>query len=174
MKIFKFDGKAIIIAVVLSILLISSAETYARGFDRGGHERGRVELRGRYFFHEGRWYHPGWFGINFVVNIPPVGGYVEVLPSGYSVVYVGRTRYYYYQDVYYEPYPPGYVVVEPPAAVPVVVQSPVSSYIVNIPNSDGTFTAVKLVKQDNGYVGPQGEYYSSHPTVEQLKVLYGK
>lgn len=67
------------------------------------------------------------------------------------------------------------MVVEPPAAAaPVVVQSQVPSFIVNIPNSDGTFTAVKLVKQDNGYVGPQGEYYNSHPTVEQLKVLYGK
>ncbi len=35
-------------------------------------------------------------------------------------------------------------------------------------------TAVTLKRAGTGYVGPQGEYYSDNPTVEQLKVLYGK
>jgi hypothetical protein len=44
---------------------------------------------------------------------------------------------------------------------------------VSVPNAQGGFTAVKLVKRDGGYVGPQGEFYSGHPTVDQLKALYG-
>jgi hypothetical protein len=47
-------------------------------------------------------------------------------------------------------------------------------YVINIPNSDGSFTPVKLKKSDNGYIGPQGESYQGHPSIEQLKVLYGK
>jgi hypothetical protein len=44
---------------------------------------------------------------------------------------------------------------------------------INIPNSKGGFTPVKLVKQKDGYLGPQGEFYAGHPTVDQLKALYG-
>ena len=44
---------------------------------------------------------------------------------------------------------------------------------INIPNSKGGFTPVRLVKHNNGYIGPQGEFYAGHPTVEQLKALYG-
>jgi hypothetical protein len=45
---------------------------------------------------------------------------------------------------------------------------------INIPNSNGGYTSVKLVKFKDGFKGPQGEYYAGHPTVEELKVLYGK
>ncbi len=45
---------------------------------------------------------------------------------------------------------------------------------INIPNSDGTYTPVQISKRDGGYTGPQGEFYSGHPTVDQLKILYGK
>lgn len=45
---------------------------------------------------------------------------------------------------------------------------------VNVPNSNGTFTAVKLTKHGKGYLGPQGEFYVGHPTVAQLKALYGE
>ncbi len=48
------------------------------------------------------------------------------------------------------------------------------SYTVNIPNSKGTYTAVALKRNGNGFVGPQGEYYSEFPKVEQLKLMYGK
>jgi hypothetical protein len=52
--------------------------------------------------------------------------------------------------------------------------APDESVTINIPNEKGGFTAIKLVKHDKGYIGPQGEFYSDHPTVEQLKALYGK
>lgn len=44
--------------------------------------------------------------------------------------------------------------------------------IINVPNSNGSYTPVKLTKHGQGYTGPQGEYYESYPSVEQLKVLY--
>jgi hypothetical protein len=47
------------------------------------------------------------------------------------------------------------------------------STIVNIPNSNGKFTPVKLTKYANGFIGPQGEFYPEHPTIAELKVLYG-
>jgi hypothetical protein len=45
---------------------------------------------------------------------------------------------------------------------------------ISIPNSNGSFTVVKLTKSGSGYIGPQGEYYPGHPSVDQLRVLYGK
>ena len=44
---------------------------------------------------------------------------------------------------------------------------------INIPNSNGSYTSVVLVRQDGGYIGPQGEFYPGRPTVEQLRALYG-
>lgn len=40
---------------------------------------------------------------------------------------------------------------------------------VNITNSNGSISPVKLRKQGVGYVGPRGEYYDKLPTEEQLK-----
>ena len=48
------------------------------------------------------------------------------------------------------------------------------SVVINIPNSNGSYTQVTLTKSGDGYIGPQGEYYTGHPTVEELKVLYGE
>lgn len=44
---------------------------------------------------------------------------------------------------------------------------------INVPNSQGGYVPVKLVKHNKGYIGPQGEFYPNHPTVQQLKALYG-
>lgn len=45
---------------------------------------------------------------------------------------------------------------------------------INIPNADGGYTPVTLNRSKNGYTGPQGEFYPDHPTVEQLRILYGE
>jgi hypothetical protein len=139
----------------------------------------------KYYYRGSQWSRPAWFGFNFYVSTPPRGAFVEVLPMGYRTIVVGPRRYYYYEKVYYEPYETGYVVVEPPVEKPPVVESAttvtvsqpqgnVETMTVNIPNSKGGYTPVKLVKKDSGgYVGPQGEFYPTNPTVEQLKVLYG-
>lgn len=65
---------------------------------------------------------------------------------------------------------PAAVMPQPAPAQPQIQDVPA----INIPNSRGGYTAVTLKKAGTGYVGPQGEYYSDNPTVEQLKVLYGR
>jgi hypothetical protein len=44
---------------------------------------------------------------------------------------------------------------------------------VNMTNSNGSVSTVKLRRQGVGYVGPRGEYYSTLPTEAQLKPIYG-
>lgn len=70
-------------------------------------------------------------------------------------------------------------VVEQPAPVVVAQTPPSTTYsgdtvTVNVPNSNGTYTAVVLKRSGNGYVGPQGEYYDQIPTTAQLQAMYGK
>ncbi len=43
-----------------------------------------------------------------------------------------------------------------------------------IPNNDGTFTLVVLKETEKGFLGPQGEFYADHPTVDELKARYIK
>ena len=85
----------------------------------------------------------------------------------------------YAHTVFHRKRGPDYVVIQAtqPAAV-VVRQAAItaatnSAINVNIPNSNGSYTTVTLQKSGNGYLGPQGEYYPGHPTVEQLRTLYG-
>ncbi len=68
-----------------------------------------------YYFHGGVWYRP--YGPRFVVVGAPFGLFVPFLPSFYSTLWVGGTRYYYADDTYYtyDPERRGYVVVEKPA-----------------------------------------------------------
>ena len=44
---------------------------------------------------------------------------------------------------------------------------------INITNSNGSVSQVKLRKQGVGYVGPRGEYYDKLPTEDQLRPIYG-
>ena len=117
-----------------------------------------------------------------------------------SSVVVGDPYYYY--GAPYPVYPESYVVEVSPSVPPepVAVQqvqqnvAPQSKQVpdaalnsspdvskesvgdtvtVYIPNANGRFTAVNLIKTKNGYSGPQGEFYPNHPTVAQLRALYG-
>jgi hypothetical protein len=49
----------------------------------------------------------------------------------------------------------------------------VASITVWITNSNGSRISIKLAKEGPYYVGPRGEYYTSMPTNEQLRVVYG-
>ncbi len=49
----------------------------------------------------------------------------------------------------------------------------VSEETIWITNSNGSQTPVKLVKKGETYIGPKGETYSTRPTQEQLKTVYG-
>ena len=44
---------------------------------------------------------------------------------------------------------------------------------VNVTNSNSSVIQVRLRKQGVGYVGTRGEYYSTLPTEEQLRPVYG-
>lgn len=53
------------------------------------------------------------------------------------------------------------------------MQEEMNSVLVNITNSNGSVSQVRLVKQGVGYVGPRGEYYNHLPTQDELKPIYG-
>jgi len=44
-----------------------------------------------------------------------------------------------------------------------------STVTVEIPNSNGSFTPVKLRREGAQYVGPKGEYYDHLPTAQELR-----
>ena len=44
---------------------------------------------------------------------------------------------------------------------------------VNITNSNGSISQVRLKKHGVGYVGTRGEYYSHLPTEDELRPIYG-
>lgn len=52
-------------------------------------------------------------------------------------------------------------------------QQAANTLTVNITNSNGSITPVVLRRQGNVWVGPRGEQYTTVPTEEQLKPVYG-
>ncbi len=172
------------VIVLCLIIVLCSSEAFAYGGYHGGH-----------YYRGGRWYRHGWFGFDVAVSALTIGALVDSLPPRYTTVVVGGVPYYYYDNLYYRSCRGGYVVVPAPVITqPIVVATEVSQPVVvstpapvvqsrpqisetvtiNIPNSRGGYTAIALKKYGNGFIGPQGEYYSENPTVEQLKTLYGK
>jgi hypothetical protein len=53
------------------------------------------------------------------------------------------------------------------------IQQEMNTVMVNITNSNGSISPVKLTKQGVGYVGLRGEYYDHLPTADELKPIYG-
>jgi phage tail tape-measure protein len=49
----------------------------------------------------------------------------------------------------------------------------INTVMVNITNSNGSVSQVRLVKQGTGYVGPKGEFYNHLPTEAELRPVYG-
>lgn len=75
-----------------------------------------------FYYHAGIWYRP--YGPRFIVDLPPVGVFVPVLPPYYTTIWVGGIPYYYANNVYYvwRAEQRGYVVAEPPRESEVSVQ----------------------------------------------------
>ncbi|MCX8036950.1 MAG: glycine zipper domain-containing protein [Candidatus Sumerlaeia bacterium] len=48
-----------------------------------------------------------------------------------------------------------------------------NTIIINVHNSNGSLTPVRLVRQGNVWVGPRGETYTAMPTEDQLRPVYG-
>ncbi len=53
------------------------------------------------------------------------------------------------------------------------VNEAATTAVVNVKNSNGSYTPVVIRKVGNQFVGPRGEYYNAMPTEEQLKGPYG-
>lgn len=53
------------------------------------------------------------------------------------------------------------------------MQEQMNSALVNIHNSNGSVSVVKLNRSGVGYVGPRGEYYDHLPTEAELRPVYG-
>ena len=72
-----------------------------------------------------------------------------------------------------------YTQVVAPACPPAQVVAPdygaayANTLVVNVRNSNGSYTPVTLRRVGNVYVGPRGEQYLSVPTEDQLKAVYG-
>ena len=174
-----FVNKFWLAAFLGLVLIIPTTDAFAREWKRSLPARSepvRFDHQ-RYYYRGGRFYRPGFFGFGFFVVRPPIGVIIRFLPASYRTIGVAGVPYYYYEDIYYRPCPSGYIVVPAPVVSPNVVMPPKNlageTVTINLPNSNGSYTAVILVKRGNGYVGPQGEYYPKHPTVEQLRTLYG-
>ncbi|MBN2138465.1 MAG: glycine zipper 2TM domain-containing protein [Sedimentisphaerales bacterium] len=52
------------------------------------------------------------------------------------------------------------------------LRSEMNTVTVNVTNSNGSKSQVKLRKQGTGYVGPRGEFYDHLPTDEELRPVY--
>ena len=114
-------------------------------------------------------------------------GAIVSLPHFSTAIFLGGHRYYHNHGTYYKKSSCGYYVVPNPyenyydtkieptrynkRGFPIRGES---SFIVNIPNSDSGYTEVLITKSEDGYIGPQGEYYQNFPNVDQLKAMYSK
>jgi len=168
-----------LVAGLLSLMLIFvSSDLFAK-------DRGHSNDRSHYYYRQNHWYKSGSFWERTIVSGLVAGAIVASLPPRTRTVYVSNSPYYYDGVYYFRSCPEGYVVVEPsviqrPAVIvrgqPAIrVQSQNTDVVtINIPNTYGGYSSVALIRQGNGYIGPQGEYYNDNPTVEQLRALYGK
>jgi len=137
-----------------------------------------------YYYYDGLYYIRE--GFDYVLVSPPVGAYVNVIPPDFQAVSINGRIYYTNNGFYYlltenhsyEVVPQPVVYAQPQQVIVTTqVPAPVASqdsFPVNIPNSNGSYTTVVIKKSGNGYVGPQGEFYSKFPTVAQLKTMYVK
>jgi len=138
----------------------------------------------RYYYYDGLYYSYAGDGDYVVIN-PPMGAYVTTIPPDFQQVNINGRIYYTNGGVYYlltehhgfKVVPQPMVYVQPQTVVVEQPQQAVDAqgaFPVNIPNGNGSFTTVVIRKSGNGFVGPQGEFYATFPSVAQLKAMYAK
>ncbi|MCB9757973.1 MAG: hypothetical protein H6753_06100 [Candidatus Omnitrophica bacterium] len=146
----------------------------------------------RYYYDDGLYY--SRLGTQYVLVTPPVGAIVRSIPSDYRPVIVNGVKYYEDRGTYYVYTRYGYQVVAPPVEFITAQVAPSSimnttasqmssavndldnsnEFTVNIKNNKGGYNAVLLKRFNEGFLGPQGEFYSEFPKIAQLKVMYGQ
>lgn len=146
-----------------------------RHYDGGGHHH-RHHRHHRHGYHHQPYFHP-----------------TVIFPSKYVTVIIGGRTYYRCDGRYYRRHRGEYIVVDPSfdhdddhhfvshgrekrnkSYAKVDIDDDTDSFTVNVPRSYGGYQGVVLTKKGRGFVGPQGEFYSEFPSVEQLKEMYGK
>jgi hypothetical protein len=107
-------------------------------------------------------------------------GYIFIGPDWLrdtTFIYEG-TPYFYYDGIYFTRVGNVFAATTPSFAS---YNSPGLAYTedqakdtitLDVPAGEG-HVPVKLVKLDNGYRGPYGEFYPTGPTVDELKPIYG-
>ena len=53
------------------------------------------------------------------------------------------------------------------------MQYETNSALVNIHNSNGSISTVRVTRSGTGYIGPRGEFYDHLPTEAELRPVYG-
>jgi hypothetical protein len=64
---------------------------------------------------------------------------------------------------------------QPPVYIqqPVYIEPTIVTTTINIQNSNGSMTPIRLIKNGYQWVGPRGEVYETLPSVGQLRSVYG-
>ena len=187
------------VAIVSMIVAMTSPVGMAQAHDdwrrpfRPWHGRRIIELPARslalrvygrpYYYVRGKYYQRCSDG--YVLVPAPVGAVVSELPAGHRTMVIDGVVYHEYDGVYYKGGPAGYTVVpviEGKQAIAIAKADPDLSemsqeptIVVNVPNSNGSYSPVTLQLAGNGmYIGPKGEVYPNRPTADQLAGMYGK
>lgn len=141
----------------------------------------RKYYRKNYAYAYPRYYRPYYYGTTL--------NRLYDLPRGATFVWINGDKYYTYRGTYYRRSDCGtyYTVVDDPHSVPVAAKQEIGHYyqdtvyesnqkefVVHIRDRDGKLVTVRLTKEEDGYVGPQGEFYPEFPKVAQLREMYVK
>jgi len=118
-----------------------------------------------------------YYSVNGVTYRQTTAGYQVVLMPGALPSRVVATPAPAQSTVSYVPAPS-----TPPPPVAAVEKTTAAEaagmtntvFVVNIPTAKGTYTPVALKRSGIGFIGPQGEFYTEFPRIEQLKLMYGK
>ena len=187
----KITLKIAFVFLFLSLLVIRPTPSYAYWHGHGyGHGYGRGY--GYVGINLGVWPGSYYYGDPYYYPYYPYADpyypqYAVISSSNYQPVVVNGVTYYVNNGVYYTYTQYGYQAVATPIGVTLPVAQTVTvtaapatsagiddSFTINVPNNKGGYTAVVLKKSGNGFIGPQGEFYSEFPKVSQLQLMYGK
>jgi hypothetical protein len=163
-------NKLLAVAISLVFCMVFSTEAFAwQGRSQNGSEASRHNevqhgMAGHGGDSHGEMHRDGWFWGGVALSALAVGAIIASLPQQHE------TAYAYSTSAVAEPVM--FAQTSATSGIQTQRSSP-GSVEINVPNARGGYTPVVLTRCEGGYVGPQGEYYSVNPTLEQLKALYG-
>ena len=183
-----------ILAIIVLVVVISLTTTDAVARGHGGHGGGHSSVsigiglgggpyygsywygprhHSRYSFYYGYPYYP-YYDYPVVVERPVVVAQPAPIVVQQTPVVVQQAAPVVYTPPV-ERLADGRVKSEVAGSQPAVSQpaQTTQTTVVWIKNDNGSQTSVELRPQGTGYIGPQNEYYSTLPTEEQLKPVYG-